>query len=860
MISFENQKQPHGLDHEFFHKLSHTFFNFLFSFWSWLISFALLFSFLSYAIEIRGKSYDESKFSRLIFKYLILILICCGIYYYYKKFGTKPNFYFYHDALEGLYVIGFSIILIYTNFLNRNEFLQQGKYYYMFANQIFSIVTIIPWMTIINKKIKTMVMIFSETLIISFTIYDNSLDTTELVNTCFFLILKVLINYKICKFNEILYQDIYQANLERKEESLRWRKIIDELPNSYLIIQRDVRKILFMNHKAKSLLKIPVYDESEESFQRLSASLGRVRCWSNLIEVFQMNSQSNRNNYNFASSTNLLDFEIQHKTFTISEFLSLLSELNKRHLFVKEEIVYLETEEDQDKKIAVRVSLDVSFSGIDCFGLILEDITFRKIAKQLNREIEYKGSQIMMLNSVSHGIRSPLNNSIPSLQMGICSFLNDDKLPTGRLKPAIKSMPILHLVVSLIVDFNSTQRSFSIEKTSLKEIMDSLFSVLEPHANQKSLALNFRIDREVDDLTYCDSQRLSIILMILISNGIKCTSKGDITLAVSKHSNEKLKFTIIDTGIGIKDEIADNMNSFFSKKTYSSSDLLYFNDSSICLGLNLSNKLAYAISDNDETQKSGLILDYSKENKGSSFSFLVYNHDNAYRKSNQLKMNKSFLLDSLSYQISNYEDESSSKSDISYEENWDEKLLNERSFDNNNIRTKLYKECESPFLNMNMSGSPNKEEDINNHKCKCASILIVDNDPFNQMTLQLILKKFHVASVSANHGKEAIQLLKKKKVSQIKCKENCSYLKLMFMDYQMPVMDGVEATIHLRKLTKQKNIDNIIIIGCTAFGTTAETENFRQAGIDDLLIKPIDLAKMRQTLRKWNIIGMGEGD
>ena len=101
------------------------------------------------------------------------------------------------------------------------------------------------------------------------------------------------------------------------------------------------------------------------------------------------------------------------------------------------------------------------------------------------------------------------------------------------------------------------------------------------------------------------------------------------------------------------------------------------------------------------------------------------------------------------------------------------------------------------------------------HSCKSDKIMIVDDDAFNLLSLELILKGFDLKCDKALNGIDAINKLK-----NVDCKKNCfCEYKLIFMDYQMPMMDGVEATIQICNLINEtiKNIPLLDIISDNKF-------------------------------------------
>ena len=100
------------------------------------------------------------------------------------------------------------------------------------------------------------------------------------------------------------------------------------------------------------------------------------------------------------------------------------------------------------------------------------------------------------------------------------------------------------------------------------------------------------------------------------------------------------------------------------------------------------------------------------------------------------------------------------------------------------------------------------------------------------------------------NGKEAVSLVANKSCSSLKCRG----FKMVFMDYQMPIMDGVESTREIIKMygvREEEEGRHINIIGCTAFTTKKEVENFLKAGLKDIIFKPLNKEIVGNILNEW---------
>jgi len=114
-------------------------------------------------------------------------------------------------------------------------------------------------------------------------------------------------------------------------------------------------------------------------------------------------------------------------------------------------------------------------------------------------------------------------------------------------------------------------------------------------------------------------------------------------------------------------------------------------------------------------------------------------------------------------------------------------------------------------------------------------ILVVDDNTTNLTVAKKILEKAGCQIITAVNGKEAIQKIKN------------NHFELVYMDIQMPEMDGVTATRFIKRL----KIHSPPIIALTAFTVADEKERFISAGMDDYLPKPVKAETLIQKIKQW---------
>ena len=121
-----------------------------------------------------------------------------------------------------------------------------------------------------------------------------------------------------------------------------------------------------------------------------------------------------------------------------------------------------------------------------------------------------------------------------------------------------------------------------------------------------------------------------------------------------------------------------------------------------------------------------------------------------------------------------------------------------------------------------------------------AKILLVEDNPINQMVAQKMLEKLGITSKVANNGVEALKHL------------NQESFDLVLMDCQMPEMDGFDATREVRNIgIKSISEKQVPIVAMTANVMSGDRERCIKVGMNDYIGKPVQLEKLEEVLRKW---------
>lgn len=115
-------------------------------------------------------------------------------------------------------------------------------------------------------------------------------------------------------------------------------------------------------------------------------------------------------------------------------------------------------------------------------------------------------------------------------------------------------------------------------------------------------------------------------------------------------------------------------------------------------------------------------------------------------------------------------------------------------------------------------------------------LLLVEDDEVNRLSARLNLEKMGYEVVTANHGLEALEVLRG------------SLFDCVLMDIQMDVMDGVEATRRIRSREHGVLDPDVPIVAMTSYAMTGDREKFLEAGMDDYVAKPVDMDDLKAVL------------
>ncbi|MBD3824052.1 MAG: response regulator [Epsilonproteobacteria bacterium] len=510
---------------------------------------------------------------------------------------------------------------------------------------------------------------------------------------------------------------------------------------------------------------------------------------------------------------------------------------------------------------------DQNFRGILKY---YTDTIFKKLVDARQEALRAGEAKEYFLSNMSHEIRTPLNAILGFVKLLIAENL--PKKHKGYLEIILSSGENLLSIINDILDFSKLRSGeFTIEP-KLFSIHAELSQTLElflASANANNITLVSFIDPKIPKELFGDSLRIKQILSNFLSNAIKFTKDGVVSVEASCDEG-MLKISVSDNGIGIDKK---DLKNIFTAFTQVGNDSIK-KSAGTGLGLSISHQLA--------RHMGGNVYVDSKLGEGSKFWFEIpvevysnecivfddmkelahhkialytqygainFKHQSflRYAKLFGLQVNITSKLDpNANVTIFSYEDVDSSfvelvkKSDSSFIVLMG-KLVSDFEGYSNIVVVPFPLYCSKIRNAFHELFYPSKEtiQSINVTEQYSGHVLVAEDNEANQELIKILLGKYGLSCDIAQNGLEAYNLYREK------------HYDLILMDEQMPIMDGNEAVRRILAYEKENKRPHTPISAVTANVMKGSKERDLSNGFDSFLGKPIVLKELERVFTKY---------
>ena len=527
-----------------------------------------------------------------------------------------------------------------------------------------------------------------------------------------------------------------------------------------------------------------------------------------------------------------------------------------------------------------------------------------RLEEELTRAKQAAESAVMakgeFLATMSHEIRTPLNGIVPMLDLLLHSRMAPDQ--QELVKTASASAQQLLRIVDDILDYSKLEADrLDLETTTfnLREVAESVITLMERPAEAKGLRLQLHIDQGVRLPVRGDPVRLRQVLSNLISNAVKFTERGGVSLAIRRlgesAAQHQLRFEVKDTGIGIDARAQDRLFQAFSQADASTTRLY----GGTGLGLAICRRIV--------TLMGGRIGVDSEPGRGSTFWFevplLKVQGDMPSQPTElhggrvllittdqRLRMRLTLLLPNWGLRVTTVENTHDALERLrqahAQGDPWSYSVVladlsslrnTALALARNLERKNQYGEARLVYLRGEDATSqdlpqgaqviPRNAPDADLRSVLAASgvswashapesvapprreapdparkarILLVEDNPVNLMVAQRLLQVLGAECDTAGNGEVALQ------------KIEAAQYDLVLMDCQMPVLDGYGATRRWREIEQARRATHRLpIVAMTANAMAGDRQKCLDAGMDDYLPKPVTKGELERCIERW---------
>ncbi|MGR5259295.1 response regulator [Vibrio astriarenae] len=699
-----------------------------------------------------------------------------------------------------------------------------------------------------------------------------------------------------------LHHDMLLAYLEKQQlyierfvainaDEAQVKLLLTTFSNQAFVKSNDFRQRLLTVDQASPLSP----KELTQGFIALDRRLGLLSGVANAIEG-QLKNEISILVGEFSTQRNIFFASIGFITLLVILIgTSLAHRITSKLNYILDSLEKLEREPDTNIDVYVPGKDELSQFAKKVDHLSKERVEHQKRILASKEEAEVAKDKAILaskakssfLANMSHEIRTPLNGVI-----GISEILSDTELSATQrdyVDTIETSSQLLLSLINDILDFSKIESGMlhiSHHHTTIRETLFDIASILAPKTAEKGISINVDIDSNVPYRIMIDDHRLRQVLMNFMSNAVKFTETGSVTLGAKVTATDgklsTILFEVIDSGIGIDEDKQKTIFEPFAQEDDSTTRQF----GGTGLGLAISTQLI-------ELMGGQIKLD-SRKGYGSRFYFelgLEVIDQDFVPNVEQPSLNvvvvgqDSEMVQSLSTELEYYDiniqkvfknttaisdlNESSvivlCQSEVSQAVS-DCQQLREKFSHAKICLVRRYGQSQYDYgalidglvsfpllgnrltkaVRIASTATPITFTTVQPHGEQPQRVtskgLLVEDNKVNQKVAELALRKMGYECDVANNGQEAVDMVQ----------SNPNYL-FVLMDCMMPILDGFEATKQIRALEQTNKSKHLPIIAMTASVVDDDIQYCFECGMDDYVPKPFKSDLLRDKIERLTI-------
>lgn len=694
--------------------------------------------------------------------------------------------------------------------------------------------------------------------------YTNTNEAVEVTIRFVVIIITVSIVQYLMQKN---IKELFHIKTKLESKGIVYNQILNQIPESILIVNADFELKYFNDCFKKNML-----NNDEES-------LTIDNILSRFVDVVEYKLDCDSTSPNETIEPRNLKQILEQTSFDTKKIEDMLKSKSADQILTTRKLGFSiinevstecqmytarHTKNSKDRSSSECVEIKISpitFASESSLLIIVRQAPELDLLKKLDQAAKYKDE---VLASVSHELRTPINSNINLVYEALKSSEIPDHVKCDLLDPAYKSGKLLLHIVNDILDLSQIKacklRLVS-QVCELRKIIHDCHYLFEKQCQQKGIGLGVRISNCVPAKIRTDPNRLSQIILNLLSNAYKFTFEGGISINVGLAHEGIIRVSVCDTGIGIAEEDQKKLMKKFTKIDLG--EKVTSNSTGAGLGLSIADSLARMLG--PKSEKLGGLKFESVVGKGTTVEFLLRSKS-SFTSVPQLMCTATSTVEAVRNSSSHGIAESSNTEDA-YEDEGSSEYIEEdkehlsfpvHSFKESTETDEIYMD-RKPELMQEESNKSIKSIVLQTRKhtkslspkiplCTCPKVLIVDDDCFNVLTLKTMLTSLNILSESALSGVECLEKLK----DALKCGSDCARFSIIIMDGNMPLKDGYETTKELLLWNKQQEDPwKITVVGCTAYCSKTKSEAFMHAGALEHISKPLNKSELSKIIKKY---------